>query len=32
MTNQYGNKKYEKVINELKETLRQTQEEVGDKQ
>lgn len=32
MTNQYDNKKYANVINELKETLRQTQKEIGDKQ
>ena len=32
MTNQYDNKKYANVINELKETLCQTQKEIGDKQ
>lgn len=31
MTDQYNNKKYQKVINELKETLRKTQNEIGDK-
>ena len=31
MTDQYNNKKYQKVINELKEILRKTQNEIGDK-